>query len=113
MIDLRTLAWRTGRPRAQLAADLGVTRQTLERYLKDNHAPPPVLRLLEVYAGRMPWDGFEHMTAQRGAIYYRDLLDGLPAAEIPAYHFQVRELAHLRTELTRYRQAPAQYLLDL
>ena len=25
MIDLPTLAWRTGRPRAQLAADLGVT----------------------------------------------------------------------------------------
>jgi hypothetical protein len=61
----------------------------------------------------MPWPGFERMTVVRGAIYYRDHPDGLPADEIPAYHAQVRELAVLRAELNRYRRAPAQYLLDL
>lgn len=113
MIELHSLAWRAGRSRADLAAELGISRPTLERYLKDNRAPSPVLRLLEVYAGRMPWDGFERMSVHRGVIYYRDNPDGLPANEIPAYHYQLKELAHLRVELTRYRQAPAQYLLNL
>jgi transcriptional regulator with XRE-family HTH domain len=113
LIDLSTLAWRAGRTRRQLAADLGVTAPTLERYLKDNRAPAPIVRLLEVYAGAMPWPGFERMQVMRGAIYYRDNVDGLPAREIPAYHYQVQELAHLRIELARYRNAPAQYLLNL
>lgn len=113
MLDLQTLAWRAGRPRAQLAEALGVSRTTLERYLRENHAPAPVLRLLAIYGGAMPWPGFERMQVHQGAIYYRDNADGLPAAEIPAYHYQVQELAHLRVELRRYQQAPAQYLLNL
>jgi hypothetical protein len=113
MIDLPTLAWRSGRPRRELAGALGVSVPTLERYLKLNLAPAPMVQLLEILAGRMPWDGFEHMTAYRGAIYYRDQLDGLPAAEIPAYHWRLKELEAVRVELSRYQRAPAQYLLNL
>ena len=113
MTDLATLAGRAHLPRPELAERLGVTRQTLERYLRDNRAPPPVLHLLQIYAGAMPWPAFERMSVHRGVIYYRDNADGLPANEIPAYQYQLKELAHLRVELTRYRQAPAQYLLNL
>jgi transcriptional regulator with XRE-family HTH domain len=113
MNDLHKLAWRAGIPRARLAERLGVTRATLERYLRDDRAPAPVTHLLEILAGTMPWDGFEHMTAHRGAIYYRDQLDGLPACEIPAYHWRLKELEAVRVELSRYQRAPAQYLLNL
>lgn len=113
MIDLESLAWRAGSSRATLADRLGVSRQTFERYLRDNRAPPPVTRLLEVYAGRMPWAGFERMTVHRGAIYYRDNVDGLPADEIPAYHYRLKELEVVRRDLARYQRAPAQYLLNL
>lgn len=113
MIDLRMLARQAGYPRQQLAERLGVSLTTLDRYLRDNRAPEPVVRLLDVYAGRMPWPGCEQLQLVRGVIYYRENPDGLPVHEIPGYRFRLRQLTALERELTAYRQAPVQYLFDL
>jgi len=113
MRDLVMLARTAGHSRRQLAERLGVAPRTLDGYLRDGRAPEPVVRLLEVYAGRMPWPGCEQMQLVRGAIYYRENPDGLPVAEIPAYRWRLQQLDALEREITRYRRAPAQYLLDL
>lgn len=113
MIDLQTLARRAGHSRAALADRLGVAPTTLDRYLRDNSAPAPVVRLLDVYAGRMPWPGCEQMRLERGVIYYRENPDGLPVKEIPAYRWRLRQLDALEREVTAYRRAPVQYLFDL
>lgn len=112
-MDLIDAARLSGLSRAQLAELLGVTTTTLDRYLLANRCPPAAARLLEVYAGRMPWRGCEHLRLIRGAIYHRENPDGLPVAEIPGYCLRLRQIAALERELTAYRRAPAQYLLDL
>jgi transcriptional regulator with XRE-family HTH domain len=113
MIDLRMLARQAGYSRHQLAERLGVGVTTLDRYLRDNRAPEPVVRLLDVYAGRMPWPGCEQYQLVRGAIYYRENPDGLPLHEIPAYRWRLQQLDALEREISRYRRAPVQYLFDL
>jgi len=112
MMDLYTLAVRSGAPRQRLAELLGVSSTTLDRYLREDRCPESVARLLEIYAGRMPWPGCERFTYIRGAIYYRDEPEGLPVDEIPAYRFRLRLIDSLERELHRYRRAPAQFYLD-
>lgn len=112
MIDLCLLARRTNLPRAQLAAVLGVSLPTFDRYLRENRAPAPIVQLLEIQAGRMPWPGFERLWVCRGAIYFREGPDGLPAVEIPSYRMRLRQLDALEREVRRYRAAPAQFYLD-
>lgn len=112
-MKIADLVWRSGMTRAQLARSVGLTVSTLDRYCREDRAPASVRQLLEVYAGRLPWPGCERLNYIRGAIYHGDNPDGLPVGEIPAYTFRLKQLDALERELTRYRRAPAQYLLDL
>lgn len=112
-MQIADLVWRTGMTRAQLARSLGLTVATLDRYVREDRAPAAVRQLLEVFAGRLPWPGCERLNYIRGAIYHGDNPVGLPVGEIPAYAFRLREIEALERELTRYRRAPAQFLLNL
>lgn len=111
--QIRELIQQTHRPRADLAAALGVTVRTLDDYARADRAPPPVRALLEIHAGRVPWPGGERLRYCRGALYHRDNPDGVPLGEIAAYAWRLRELDAAWRELKRLRDAPAQYLLNL
>ncbi len=69
--------------------------------------------MLAIRAGKMPWPGFNGFVCVRGAIYAPGFADGITADNIAAYTLQLHELEFLRREIRRYRDAPAQYLLDL
>lgn len=108
---VRDLIWRSGLSRPELARRLGVSLRTLRSYADDDRAPVPVRALLEIYAGRVPWPGGDTLRCERGVLYHDTLAVGVPLAEIPAYHWRLRELEALRRELAETRATPAQYLL--
>ncbi|MBX9606402.1 MAG: hypothetical protein K2Y51_09260 [Gammaproteobacteria bacterium] len=103
----------TGLPRATIAPALGVTLRTLERYARGAPVPAAARRLLEVFAGWMPWAGFERCQVTRGAVYVADLADGLTPAEMAAAWWQRQRADALARELAQLKAVPAQFLLDL
>lgn len=98
---------------ARLAGELGITPRTLHAYARRNQAPPAARRLLEIFAGRVPWPEGERLRYCRGALYFDAQPDGVPLAEIPAYSARLRELDAVWRELRTLRTVPAQYLLNL
>lgn len=102
-----------GQPREHVAAVLGVTPRTLERYARGARPPLAARLVLEVLAGWMPWAGFECCQVARGAVYVADLADGLTPAEMAAAWWQRQRADSLARELDKLKSAPAQFLLDV
>jgi hypothetical protein len=80
--DLPALQLLAGVPSAALASLAGVSLRTVRRWRTRRRAPPAVMLLLEILAGRIPWPGFEGWTCAGGRLYPPGARDGYSAAEI-------------------------------
>ena len=110
--DNRALLWATGLTREQLAATLERDVRTVDGWARGRPLPSVVRLVLEIFAGRMPWRGFAGYRVVGDAIVPPGVADGVPAAQLAVLPFELRRLEILEREVRRYREAPAQYLLD-
>lgn len=111
--DVRALLWSTGLTREQLAAALARDVRTLDQWARGRPLPYLARVLLEIFAGRMPWRGFEGYRVQGDAIVPPGAAAGVPVAQLGVLPYQLRRLELLEREVKALREAPAQYLLDL
>ena len=111
--DQRALLWSTGLTREQLAAALERDVRTIDAWARGRPLPSIVRLVLEIFAGRMPWRGFAGYRVVGDAIVPPGVADGVSVKVLGVLPFELRRLEILEREVQRYREAPAQYLLEL
>ena len=111
--DVRGLLWSTGLTCGELAQALGRDPRTVNAWSRGRPMPYVVRLLLEIFAGRMPWRGFDGYQVVGNTIVPPGSADGVDVPTLAVLPYQMRRLELIDAELARLRSAPAQYLLDL
>lgn len=96
-----------------LAARFGRDVKTIARWLRTGIVPRDVAALIPIYAGFMPWPGFDGFRVVDESIVIPEWQHTVSPQQLRALPFLFAERDALRRERDRYRATPAQYLLDL
>lgn len=111
----RNLLYATTLTREALAARLERDPKTIEAWHRGRPIPATVRKLLEIYAGAMPWPGFERyrVDVRERVIVPPGCRDGVPVSVLDGLPWTLARLEVVDARLRELEAAPAQYLLEL
>jgi len=93
---------------AAIAADLGVSKKSVQRWQKGIAPPAPIVKLLQLRYGDLSgifgleWEGF--YLGRDGLLYVPGWKYGWSAHELRGWFFAKQELHYLRRELKKLQQ---------
>ncbi len=115
LTSLPTLQTLAGMSRQEAARYCGIPLATWRRYLYGRPTPRPVLQLMTILAGYVPWPGWEHFyhCAQDGRLYHRTLKDGFQPQDILQIHWLRKENTALRLTLEHLKEKTMEVSYDV
>lgn len=109
----RDLLWQTRLTHDELAALCARSPQTVKSWWRGQPMPAAVRLVCEIFAGRMPWRGFEgYQAAPEGLVYPPGARDPVPISTLAVADYERRRLELLERDLAELRRVPAQYIFD-